>query len=174
MIDDGAFGCVFALFFLYGTSIGPFCYLVSFIFNFEGNAMLSCFFLNIVLGTIIPLITYILRLIKSTRSTARVLQWVFRAFPAFSFGYGLLNVTSISVLKGIEDTDDIADIKLAGGDIMMLIIMGIVDWILVFTFEYMFTTKKMGTFVPKSLEPQKPIQDSDVLDEIALLNKISP
>ena len=73
MIDNGAYGVSCGLFFLFSWAIGPFCYLFSFLFNFEGNAMLVTFFINVVLGTIIPLVIFILRLIPTTRSAAEVL-----------------------------------------------------------------------------------------------------
>lgn len=73
MIDDGAYGVSCGLLLLFSWAIGPFCYLCSFLFNFEGNAMLVTFFVNVVLGTIIPIVIYILRLIESTRSVAKIL-----------------------------------------------------------------------------------------------------
>ena len=93
LIDDGALGVSSGLFLLFGWSIGPFCYVLSFLFQFEGNAMLVTFFINVLLGAILPLTVSILRLIESTREVAKVLLWIFRIFPAFSFGFGLLNLT---------------------------------------------------------------------------------
>jgi ATP-binding cassette subfamily A (ABC1) protein 3 len=147
MIDGGAYGAACAIFFLFGWSIGPFCYLFSFLFNFEGNAMLVTFFVNVVLGTIIPMVMYILRIIPSTRSIAQVLMWIMRIFPSYSFGYGLLNVTSTKIIAKIEGVDSLepSDIRASGGDMLMLGLMGIVYTILVFVCEYIFNIKKIGS-----------------------------
>ena len=60
--------------------------------------MLVTFFVNLLLGAILPLIMSILRLIESTRAIAKVLLWFLRLFPSFSFGFGLLNLTQISLI----------------------------------------------------------------------------
>lgn len=106
--------------------------------------MLTIFFLNIGLGSIFPFLFYILRIIESTRSIAKGLMWVMRFFPSFSFGFGLLNVTSRSLISKNEfngDEKDFADIDIAGGDILFLGMMGPIYMMLVFLLEYLFTIK---------------------------------
>ena len=106
--------------------------------------MLTIFFLNIGLGSIVPFVFYILRIIESTRKIAKSLMWIMRFFPSFSFGFGLLNVTSRSLyakneFNGVEK--DFSDIDIAGGDILFLGLMGPIYMMLVFLFEYLFTIK---------------------------------
>lgn len=72
-IDNGAFGAVALLFYLYGWAIIPFTYLMGFMFKKYGNAQVSAFFLHYLVGTILPLVTYILRFFDSTRTIGHVL-----------------------------------------------------------------------------------------------------
>lgn len=45
----------------------------------------------------------------------------------------------------------------------MMVLMMIIDWVLVFTCEYAFTTKKVGTYVPPKVKDKpKRVLDSDV------------
>ena len=58
------------LFILYGWSVIPFSYLFGFVFKSYGNAQVASFFLHFILGTVGPLVIFILRLIESTKNIA--------------------------------------------------------------------------------------------------------
>jgi ATP-binding cassette subfamily A (ABC1) protein 3 len=55
------------LFILYGFAGIPFAYLTSFLFKDPGNAQVIVFFLNVVLGAILPVIFLVLKLFGSTQ-----------------------------------------------------------------------------------------------------------
>jgi len=90
------------LFFLYGWAIIPFCYAFSFLFKFEGNAMLLSFFLHLIFGSIVSVVFFILRLIESTRSGSKIAAWFIRLIPSFCFADGILNLTNASTYANIE------------------------------------------------------------------------
>lgn len=73
MIDDGNYGIMWLLFFLYGWAVIPFSYAFSFLFKQQGNALLLSFFLHLLIGSIVSVVMFILRLIQSTRDGAKVL-----------------------------------------------------------------------------------------------------
>lgn len=139
LIEGENYGFSWLIFFLYGWSIIPFCYLFSFVFKQQGNAMLLSFFLHLLIGSIVSLIIYILRLIKSTRDVAVILAWIFRVIPSFSFAFGILNACSketYMVMFGWTEMKSTYDIEVSGGDILMLAITGVAYIILIFIVEY--------------------------------------
>lgn len=94
MIKDGNYGAMWIFFFLYGWAIIPFSYLTSFLFKVPGNSMLVSFFINLLLGSIISIVVYILIVIESTRDAANIIIWILRPFPSFSFAIGLIKATN--------------------------------------------------------------------------------
>lgn len=58
---------------------------------------MSAFFFTFLLGAIGPLVLMVLRLIKTTRTIALKIQWIFRIFPSFCFGYGVVNMANKSL-----------------------------------------------------------------------------
>ena len=92
--DSSTYGAIWLIFILYGFCIGPWSYFVSFFFKDPGNAQLVNFFFNFIVGFIVSIVLWVLRLIDSTRSVAKGLSYFFRFVPTFSFSYGLLNISS--------------------------------------------------------------------------------
>lgn len=65
----------------------------------------------------------VLRLIKSTRNTARIVSWILRIFPSFCFGYGVINIANESLyatMVGEIKKQSAFDLEIAGGDVIML------------------------------------------------------
>lgn len=65
--------------------------------------MLLSFFLHLIMGAIVSIVIYILRLIPSTRSGAKTAAWFIRLFPSFCFSYGILNLTNKDNYAVIEN-----------------------------------------------------------------------
>ncbi len=83
----------------------------------------------------------VLRLIDSTRSAGLALQWLLRIFPAFSFGYGLVNIGTIStwsLLAGLPNGQllSVYDMNVAGGDILFLGLFGFIYFITLLLIEF--------------------------------------
>ncbi|CAD8078681.1 unnamed protein product [Paramecium primaurelia] len=179
MIEEENYGFSWLIFFLYGWSMIPFCYLFSFLFRQQGNAMLLSFFLHLVVGSIISLVVYILRLIKSTRDIAKILQWIFRFIPSFSFAYGIVNSCSkatYKVLEGWTETKSTYDIEVAGADLIFLAFTGVLYIILVFIIEYFEDNgqlQKLGSSEQSIPYIPKPIDD-DVAKENQLCETYQP
>lgn len=146
-------------------AIPPYCYLLSFLYISEGNAMLVTFFTNILMGTILPVTFWILRLIPSTRSFSKICAWFFRLFPTFCFSFSLLNVSSVD-LYSMHDAAQyvVSDLQVAGGDLLMMGVVTLVDLLLVFGVEYLHTHSPFH-FSPRSKKstPLPLVQDPDVV-----------
>lgn len=87
-----SYGAVWVLLIFYGTSVIPFAYLVSFLFKEYGNAQSFTFVFTFLISAIGSLVIFILKLIPGSRSVANSLQFFFRIFSPFCFGFGVLNV----------------------------------------------------------------------------------
>lgn len=93
LIEPGeSYAAVWILLILYGTSVISFAYLMSFIFKEYGNAQAFTFVFTFLISAIGSLVIFILKLIPGSRSVGKGLQFLFRIFAPFSFGFGILNV----------------------------------------------------------------------------------
>jgi hypothetical protein len=71
---------------------------MAFIFKDYGNAQAGYYFLTFIVGGMIPILTFLLRFLGSgSNPVGRGLAWIFRIYPAFAFGEGLLNMGSGSL-----------------------------------------------------------------------------
>lgn len=93
-----AYPALWMLFIFYGSAYISFTYIFSFLFKDYGNAQAGFYFLTFIVGGMIPILTFLLRILgTSSNSIGRGIAWLFRIYPAFSFGEGLLNIGSISI-----------------------------------------------------------------------------
>ena len=131
---------------------------------------MASFFIHFLLGAIGALVIFILRIIKSTNSVALIIGWILRLIPSFSFGYGILNISSrdtYAILEGRSSAYEVFDLNIAGGDVLMMALEGPAYLILIFvieklmmmpTFSQFFTNEKSVPFKAKPL-------DDDVAEE---------
>lgn len=83
---------------------------------------------------------FVLRMISSTRETAKMIIWVLRIFPSFSFGYGLICIANrelYAIIDGYYNPKSPYSIDLAGGDILFLFLTAILYFILILIVEKM-------------------------------------
>ena len=87
LTDGNAFAGTWMLFIFYGLSYIPLTYLLAFYFKDYGNAQASYYFITLVAGGLMPILTFLLRIIGSgSNPVGRGIAWFFRLYPAFSFG----------------------------------------------------------------------------------------
>jgi len=99
LITGSAFTGTCLLFLFYGLANIPLTYILGYIFRDYGNAQGAIYFFNFVAGGIIPIIILVLRWIdKESNKIGRGLAWPLRIIPSFSFGEGLINLGSITLL----------------------------------------------------------------------------
>ena len=92
-IEGDAYTATWVLFLLYGTSVVPFCYVLSFIFKKHGGAsgaMFNFLFLTGFLGVIIIFVFTLFDITKDYLDIAYVL----RLIPTYAFGEGLIRMGS--------------------------------------------------------------------------------
>ena len=91
------------LFLLFGMSNLLFTYLICYVFKEALAGQVGVFFLNLIIGSILPIILVILRMILASPQ-ANGLVWFLRLFPPFSFGEGVINLGGMSILSLFSGT----------------------------------------------------------------------
>ncbi|CAG9326092.1 unnamed protein product [Blepharisma stoltei] len=173
------YGAVWILMLLYGISIAPFTYFTSFFFKNYPTAQIMTILFNVVAGGIFPAVILILYIFDTTREIGRVLRWIFRLFPAFSFGNGLMDIGSVSLYSTLDDagyTYNVFEIESAGADMLMIGVMIPVYLFLVYVQEYLETHPKLLQKFWKTphVAPTAYEMDDDVEKEAKAANTISP
>lgn len=105
---DGLYGMVWALVITYGPSIMAFTYLTSFMFKSPESAQVATFMFNFLAGFILMLLSFVLRIISSTRNTAIWFPELFlRLFPTYDFSWGLFQLSNSVVWKALYKLDEV-------------------------------------------------------------------
>jgi ATP-binding cassette subfamily A (ABC1) protein 3 len=96
--EGAAYPATWMLFIFYGLSYIAFTYIASFYYKEYGNAQAAYYFITFVSGGMLPLLTFLLRILgQGSNGVGRAIAWVLRLYPSFAFGEGLLNVGSINI-----------------------------------------------------------------------------
>lgn len=75
------------LFLGYGLAYIPFTYIVAFLFTDYGSAQAFYFFITLMCGGMLPIITLVMRIISSSAAVIGVLiARILRIIPSFAFG----------------------------------------------------------------------------------------
>jgi hypothetical protein len=85
---------VFLLLLLYGTAAIPISYLYSFFFDNHSTAQISIMTINFFTGFVTVMAYYIMVSIPSTKSLGESLVHLFRFFPPYNIGEGLINISA--------------------------------------------------------------------------------
>jgi len=102
-------GAVTVLLFMFGLSVIPFTYCLSYLFNESAKAQTFTIMLSIFSGALLMIASFIMRLIPATCAINRQLLFVYRIVPLFSLGNGLLNMASGIFTLEAGDCYDIDD-----------------------------------------------------------------
>jgi ATP-binding cassette subfamily A (ABC1) protein 3 len=101
--EGSAFPAVAVLFLSYGLAIAPFTYLLSFCFASHSTAQNVVLLVNFITGLVLMIASLVMSLIPATIDLAATLAYVFRLFPGFCLGNGLLNLTINASKKTFGD-----------------------------------------------------------------------
>ena len=89
-----SFFCTFTMVVGYGVSSLPFAYLLSRLFDNPPNAQISIMIIFFITGFVATNAYLILDSIPATKELAKILKPIFRTWPAYNLGEGLLNLAS--------------------------------------------------------------------------------
>ena len=95
---------IFLLFFLYGLSVLPLCYLYSMLFENHSTELISIMAINFATGFLAVLAYFVMSNIENTKVAAKRLVIFLRFFPTYNVGEGLINTSAnyfrVSILNG--------------------------------------------------------------------------
>lgn len=87
LTDGTAYAATWMLFVFYGLSYVPLTYILAFLYKDYGNAQAAYYFITFVAGGLLPLLTFLLRILgEGSNKVGRGISWALRAFPPFAFG----------------------------------------------------------------------------------------
>ncbi|XP_069013979.1 retinal-specific phospholipid-transporting ATPase ABCA4-like [Embiotoca jacksoni] len=136
-----------ALLLLYGWSVTPMMYPMSYIFNIPSTAYVSLSCINLFIGINSSAITFILELFENNRSLLTFNEWLKKCllvFPHFCLGRGLIDmamnqaVTDVYARFGEEHVADPFRWDFVGKNIAFMAVEGFVYFILNLLIQYRF------------------------------------
>ena len=176
---------VFLLLFLYGASAIPISYLYSFAFDNHSTAQISIMTINFFTGFVTVMAYYIMISIPSTESLGETLVHIFRFFPPYNIGEGLINIAAAYFSNELLDEQvSYLSWKVSGRNIIHMIVETVVYFTLVLLSEANWI-RQIGYWIEKMMfvaggyqqrllqqpetgESTSSIGDEDVLAEAAV------
>ncbi|TMS09014.1 Retinal-specific ATP-binding cassette transporter [Larimichthys crocea] len=166
-----------ALLMLYGWSVTPMMYPMSFIFSVPSTAYVSLSCINLFIGINSSAITFILDLFESTTTFYRfnqLLKTVLLLFPHYCLGRGLIDmamnqaVTDIYARFGEDYSPDPYKWDFIGKNLFCMAVEGVVYFILNIFFQYRFF---LDHWISDFQNPPNLEEDMDVAEERARIYK---
>uniref|UniRef100_A0A668A8Y6 P-type phospholipid transporter n=1 Tax=Myripristis murdjan TaxID=586833 RepID=A0A668A8Y6_9TELE len=160
-----------ALLLLYGWSVTPMMYPMSYIFNIPSTAYVSLSCINLFIGINSSAITFILELFENNRPLLTFNEWLKKCllvFPHFCLGRGLIDmamnqaVTEVYARFGEEHTVDPFQWDFVGKNITFMAAEGFVFFIVNLLIQYRFF---MDHWFSDAKRPPIKHEDEDVAEE---------
>ncbi|XP_027860619.1 retinal-specific phospholipid-transporting ATPase ABCA4a isoform X1 [Xiphophorus couchianus] len=160
-----------ALLMLYGWSVTPMMYPMSFVFSIPSTAYVSLSCINLFIGINSSAITFILDLFESSTGLYRfnqMLKTVLLIFPHYCLGRGLIDmamnqaVTDVYARFGEDYSPDPFNWDFIGKNLFCMAIEGFVYFILNILFQYRFF---LDHWISDSPKPHMLEEDKDVAEE---------
>ncbi|XP_029955495.1 retinal-specific phospholipid-transporting ATPase ABCA4-like [Salarias fasciatus] len=160
-----------ALLMLYGWSVTPMMYPMSYIFSVPSTAYVSLSCINLFIGLNSSAITFILDLFESTTALYKLnqlLKIVLLVFPHFCLGRGLIDMamnqalTDVYARFGEEYSPDPYRWDFIGKNLFCMAVEGFLYFILNVLFQYRFF---LDHWIPDGPKPHILDEDADVSEE---------
>merc|ERR1719183_2144002 len=136
MIGEAATSVAFLLL-SYGISVPCFVYLLSNFFSWPSSAQNTLLALNLMLGLILMIAAFVMDIIDTTADLNASLKPVYRIFPPFCLGNGLLSIALRDLLSAFDDSleSDTSlepmDWKISGANMVSMLVTSVVYFLLV-------------------------------------------
>ncbi|XP_076005482.1 retinal-specific phospholipid-transporting ATPase ABCA4-like isoform X1 [Genypterus blacodes] len=160
-----------ALLLLYGWSVTPMMYPMSYLFNIPSTAYVSLSCINLFIGINSSAITFILELFENNRSLLTFNEWLKKGllvFPHFCLGRGLIDmamnqaVTDVYARFGEEHTVDPFRWDFVGKNVAFMAAEGFVYFALTLLIQYRFF---LNHWLSDNTPPSIKDEDDDVAEE---------
>jgi ATP-binding cassette subfamily A (ABC1) protein 3 len=162
--DKNDYGAMWVLILLGGISQAPFSYMLSFFFKSHSTAQIFVLIFSFITGSLMPTALYVMHIFESSRDAGKVLAWVFKIFPNFCFGWGVINVGSKENFAAFfERTDpyNSFDVNSAGGCMLLMGIMTVVYFAVVVLLELFETNPAFSQCLMGKQQPIDEVYEHD-------------
>jgi ABC-type multidrug transport system ATPase subunit len=166
LLNDG-FGALILGLILYATSITPFTYVISFLFQSHTEAQNTMLIVYIFTGAILLIVSVVLFIIESTRDVNNHLRYVYRLLPNYCFGELLSNVIIRSAQVVWGRPRDAFDMDIAGYPLVFMAWESVFYFLCVLGIEFVLRRPDiMSIFFPTPQVTDPPSEeDEDVVAE---------
>ena len=165
--------CLVALLFLYGWAITPMMYPASYIFSVPSTAFVVMGCINIFIGIVSTISTFILELFMEERLDRinAILRKVFLILPHFCLGRGLIDMTRNQLIADVftafgEDLfKNPLNWDIVGKNLFCLTLLGVFFFIITLCIEYKFWYYKLPCFKTRLSGRRMSTTSEQLLDE---------
>ncbi|RLN80272.1 hypothetical protein BBJ28_00024567 [Nothophytophthora sp. Chile5] len=156
------FPSVILIFILFGLAICPFTYCLSFVFKEHAAAQTYTIVFNFVIGVVLMMVSFIMRIIGATKTVDSVLIFVWRLSPLYNLGTGLLALV-LNDISSIRDSKDGKtspfDLDIMGWELLYLLVTAVGYMAIALYLDYSMTFPKV-----KDLAGQGSLDGSHMID----------
>lgn len=155
---DSKLKTTWLLLFLFGVSVIVFVYSLSFYFKDYSSAQVVVIIFSFLVGSLLPVVNYIMFIFDSTRPFVKGFRWLCRLFPSYCLGNGILYVGSTDVMATLDGgSDPLAPMSMesAGGDLFMLVFDFILYLIILILLEFIEVSPFMRKCLSKGTDSEE-------------------
>ncbi|KAF0717928.1 Aste57867_2007 [Aphanomyces stellatus] len=159
------------LFFVFGLAIIPFTYCLSYIFKQASTSQMYTLLINMVLGLILMIVSFVLDLFDSTKDINASLIYIWRLSPLFCLSNGLLRLSLHSLLAnravggGTSAPVSAFSNDVMGKEITYLIVLSFCYFFCAAGIDFALSFPKIKAFFVR--DPQLPLPAHDVDEDVA-------
>lgn len=161
---------------MFGPSIASATYLASYLFQSHSTAQVVVMFFNFITGLCCMVLLYVLTLIQSTVKMSLRLRYLFRLFPSFCLGDGLLRIAlcassdrcpTVDAVNGGFGEPLVSPLswEVAGGNLVFMLCETVVYFLLTVAIEYALTFPHLVSWVFGVHDPGISVDELLVEDE---------
>jgi len=167
------------LYLLYGFAMTAFTYMISLIFKTESSAQNMVLLLNLLFGALGGSVIIILRILEDLVNIGKIIAYVLRVIPSFSFAYGFNQLLSAQLLYYVDNKDIVIltpvesymnNLDYAGMDSLYMGVEFFFYMTILFLLERFKNSCRRKTNPYKNLHSSSQINDSIVMQEIEKAN----
>eukprot|EP01107_Rhizomastix_libera_P012285 TRINITY_DN3052_c0_g2_i1.p1 TRINITY_DN3052_c0_g2~~TRINITY_DN3052_c0_g2_i1.p1 ORF type:complete len:732 (+),score=213.63 TRINITY_DN3052_c0_g2_i1:292-2196(+) len=155
----------------FGFSTQCMAYPLSFLFESPTSAQLSIAGITNLFGFVLVIVNYILELIDMTRDTNHKLKYLYRIFPPFNFGEGLMSIPTIEIYSSFYGTKvkKAFDWDITGRSIFLMFVEGLVLFLVALGIDLgwfrwlkiQFTTRVLPMCKPAAVDNSACVNNKD-------------
>merc|ERR1719183_260611 len=160
-----AFTAVTLLLLCYGASVSTFVYCLSSFFKSPSVAQNSLLGLNLLLGLVLMIAAFVMDIIDSTAEVNATLKYVYRLFPPFCLGNGLLSIALRVLLSAFDDTLESGTVlepmawSISGANMVFMLCSAIAYFLLLLLLESSFFSR-LSCSLMRASKPAASSKDS--------------